>query len=588
MEKLGLPAEQEYNGKQLRTVGIYSKNREEWALTDFACWMISVTDVALYDTFGEENICWTFEEAQLSSIFLAGEGVANLVAIAKKGQLPTLKTMICYDSISPDLIAAIKELGLQFFHFQELIQIGKNATEVELKPCGPNDLATICYTSGTTGRSKGAMLTHKGFRDGACSVYRSGVLPQFRDGFTFLSYLPLAHVFERAIFYNCLISEFRVAFYHGSLPDIKDDVCACKPDALIGVPRVFFRFYDAIMMNVNKLEGFKRKLLQDAIDTKLALYRTSGTVNHWFYDKFVLNRIRNSFGGQLQTLVSSAAPMDFTVMELLKILLSCHFLQAYGQTETAGAISLSFHDDLEPNSLGPPLACLEAKIVDVPEMKYFANDVVDGTPTPRGELCLRGSHVTLGYFKKPEITAELFDSEGWMHTGDVAVITPRGCLKIIDRIKNIFKLQHGEFVAPEKIENVLMNSPWIMQLVVYGDSLQAYLIGILVPQKHVVMRWAETRQVQGTYEELCSNSELNAAILRDLTGLGREKKLLGFELMKKIHLTPKQFTIENGSLTPTLKVKRSVAKHMYEDVIKKMYAEPLASANDSSVKNTAS
>eukprot|EP00826_Nyctotherus_ovalis_P036879 TRINITY_DN3310_c0_g1_i20.p1 TRINITY_DN3310_c0_g1~~TRINITY_DN3310_c0_g1_i20.p1 ORF type:complete len:550 (-),score=144.13 TRINITY_DN3310_c0_g1_i20:160-1809(-) len=540
--------------------------------------MTTITNVPLYDTLGEDSICWTFEQTQLSSIFLADEGVGKLVAIAKKGKVPTLKTMVCFDEVPPEIKASVEELGIKLILFKEVIEIGKKETGIKLNPCGPDDLITICYTSGTTAKSKGVMLTHRGFRDNAYTTIRSGVVGKIWPGMTFLSYLPLAHVFERVIFYNCLISEFKVGFYHGSLQDLKDDIFVCKPDALIGVPRMYFRFHDAIMASINRLEGFKHKLVQDAIDTKLAVYRTTGAKSHWFYDKFVLNKIRSSFGGNLGLLISSAAPMDHVIMEMLRILLSCNYLQAYGQTETAGAISLSFFDDLEPNSLGPPIACSTGKIVDSPEMNYYSTDVVDGIPTPRGELCLKGTHITTGYLKDPERTAELFDSDGWMHTGDIVFVQPNGCLKIIDRIKNIFKLQHGEFVAPEKIENVLTNSPWVMQLVVYGDSFQAYVVGIVVPQKHAVMRWAEARKIPGSYEELCNNPELNAAILKDLTALSREKKLLGFEIMKKIHLTPTQFTIENGALTPTLKVKRSEAKRMYEDVIKKMYAEPLPAA----------
>eukprot|EP00826_Nyctotherus_ovalis_P036876 TRINITY_DN3310_c0_g1_i15.p1 TRINITY_DN3310_c0_g1~~TRINITY_DN3310_c0_g1_i15.p1 ORF type:complete len:494 (+),score=135.90 TRINITY_DN3310_c0_g1_i15:533-2014(+) len=491
--------------------------------------MTTITNVPLYDTLGEDSICWTFEQTQLSSIFLADEGVGKLVAIAKKGKVPTLKTMVCFDEVPPEIKASVEELGIKLILFKEVIEIGKKETGIKLNPCGPDDLITICYTSGTTAKSKGVMLTHRGFRDNAYTTIRSGVVGKIWPGMTFLSYLPLAHVFERVIFYNCLISEFKVGFYHGSLQDLKDDIFVCKPDALIGVPRMYFRFHDAIMASINRLEGFKHKLVQDAIDTKLAVYRTTGAKSHWFYDKFVLNKIRSSFGGNLGLLISSAAPMDHVIMEMLRILLSCNYLQAYGQTETAGAISLSFFDDLEPNSLGPPIACSTGKIVDSPEMNYYSTDVVDGIPTPRGELCLKGTHITTGYLKDPERTAELFDSDGWMHTGDIVFVQPNGCLKIIDRIKNIFKLQHGEFVAPEKIENVLTNSPWVMQLVVYGDSFQAYVVGIVVPQKHAVMRWAEARKIPGSYEELCNNPELNAAILKDLTALSREKKV-SFEI----------------------------------------------------------
>ena len=392
---------------------------------------------------------------------------------------------------------------------------------------------------------------------------------------TFFSYLPLSHVFERVITYAGIHGGFRIAFFQGEITKIQEDIAIARPDVLVGVPRVYLRFYDSIMASINKITGFKRKLLNKAIASKTEQYKRNGSVTSWFYDTFVLKKIRNALGGKITLFVSAAAPIEPTLMDNMKIFFSVPFVQGYGQTETAGAISIGYGDDLERASLGPPMMCIQAKVVDVAEMNYRSTDMTDNLLTPRGELCVRGSNVTQRYFKDTEKTKEAIDTDGWLHTGDVAIILPQGQIKIIDRKKNIFKLQQGEYIAPEKIENWLTNSKWVLQIFVYGDGLQSYIIAIIIPKKETVMEWEKEKGSPGTYEELCSTRELNEAILKDLTDDSKRGKFSGLEMIKKIHVTHTQFTIDNGTLTPTLKVKRNEAKTMYLNVIKDMYATPL-------------
>jgi long-chain acyl-CoA synthetase len=515
-----------YKGSKLRLVGIYSKSREEWLLTDIACWMMSITNVPLYDTLGEESICWTFEQTSLSTIFLSCDGISKLANIAKKGKLKTLKNLVCFDEVTKEIRKQADEIGLNLITFTEVINSGKTTYTMPLNFCNGNTFITICYTSGTTGKAKGAVLTHRNFRDNAYVGLLSGVIAGYKYGFTHLSYLPLAHVFERILCYVSIIGGFKVAFYHGDLAKLTEDILVAKPNIFIGVPRVFGKFYESIMSKISPLEGFKRTLIDTAISTKLESYRKDGSITHWLYDKLVFSKIRNAFGGHLKILVSAAAPIDPSMLEMFKILFSAIVIQGYGQTEGAGPLAISYYDDTYPGSSGPPMQCSIAKVVDVPEMEYFSTDIINGQPTPRGELCIKGTNLSKEYFKDPERTALMYDSEGWYHTGDVALITPTGGIKIIDRIKNLFKLQQGEYVAPEKIENVLSTSPWVMQLFVHGNSFQTYLIAILVPNKEAVMKWGENNKVSKSYEELCKDLELNKAVLKDLSALGYEKGVL--------------------------------------------------------------
>lgn len=525
IEKLKLAPEQEYKGKPLRVIGIYSRNREEWTTTDIGCWRMSITNVPLYDTLGEDSICWTFEQTQLSTIFLGSDGITKLIEIKKKGRISSLSTLVSFDEITPELKTLAADAGVHLIHLNDVINAGIQEKDMPFNPCRGETIITICYTSGTTGKAKGAVLTHRNFRNNAVAALHSGVFHGYQIGYTFLSYLPLAHVFERVVLYVCIIGLMKVGFYHGVVAELLDDILAIHPDVLIGVPRVFGRFYDKITDSIAHLGSFKKKLVNTAVSSKVEGYKKNGSLTHWFYDKIILSKIRNSFGGNMKLFVSAAAPMDPRIMETLRVMCSCRFIQGYGQTESAGPLSISYDCDTYPGSSGPPMACSIAKVVDVPEMNYLSTDMTDGVPTPRGELCFQGSNLSKEYFKDPEHTAELYDSEGWLHTGDIAMITPSGCIKLIDRRKNMFKMQQGEYIAPEKLENDLSISNWLLQLFLYGDSLQPYLIGIVVPKKESVMEWAKENGVQGAYEDICKNEELNNTILRDLTALAREKKV---------------------------------------------------------------
>jgi long-chain acyl-CoA synthetase len=485
---------------------------------------MSISNVPLYDTLGEETICWTFEQTKLSTIFLSNEGISKLMEIKKAGKIDSLTTLVTFDEIKSKDKELAKEGGVKLIHYEDVVKAGKESS-MEFKPCCGDSILTICYTSGTTGKAKGVVLTQKNFRDNAVASMRSGIFHEYDMGYSFLSYLPLAHVFERIVLCNTIIAAMKVGFYHGVVPELKDDMQALHPDIFTGVPRVFCCFYEKIMETINNLGIVKRTLVNTAISNKVSNYKKDSTLTHWLYDKVILSKIRDSFGGNIKMFVSGAAPMDPNMMEKLRVMCSCRFIQGYGQTETAGPVCVTYDSDNYPGSSGPPMACCMAKVVDVPEMGYLSTDETDGILTPRGELCFQGSNLTKEYFKNSELTEKLYDKEGWMHTGDIGMINASGCIVVIDRIKNMLKLQQGEYVALEKLENDLVNSNWVFQLFAYGDSYQTYLVGIIVPDKDTVMKWAKENNVKGSFEEVCKNEELNEVILKDLDKLAREKKV---------------------------------------------------------------
>eukprot|EP00826_Nyctotherus_ovalis_P009887 TRINITY_DN1261_c0_g1_i9.p1 TRINITY_DN1261_c0_g1~~TRINITY_DN1261_c0_g1_i9.p1 ORF type:complete len:583 (-),score=180.63 TRINITY_DN1261_c0_g1_i9:122-1870(-) len=574
IEKLGLGTELEYKGRKIRTVGLFSKNRLEWIVTDIACWMTSVTSFPFYATLGEDGICHIVDQGEFATIFLSADGINKIIDLKKKGKIPKVKNLVCFDPVPPDVK---DKTDLNFFYYQNIMELGKKETGVILKNCGPEDLMTVCYTSGTTGVPKGTEIMFGPYRETIASAYQIMMKDNFEPNSTLISYLPLAHLYERTMVNLMIYSGFKEGFFHGVVSELKDDMKECKPHLFSGVPRILCRFYEAVIKEINGYSGIKHKLAFAAIKAKIAHSKATGQVTHWLYDKLVFNKFREEYGGQMKAFLSSSAPLDANITDHLKAFFSCYYTQVYGQTELNSPFTMSHFDDFDSASTGPPMPRYSLKLIDVPEMGYYVTDVINGEPTPRGEMLAKGP-ISPGYFKEPEKTAAMFDSEGWMHTADIGFITPNGCVKIIDRKKNIFKLQQGEFVAPEKIENILSYSPWVHQVLIHGNSYQNYVIGLVIPQEQTVMKWAEENNFKGSYEEICASKELNQAMLKDLDKLSREKKLVGWEILKKVHIVAKPLTVESGALTHTFKLKRNEVTKMFSDVFDKLYEEPLTSS----------
>ena len=248
----------------------------------------------------------------------------------------------------------------------------------------------------------------------------------------------------------------------------------------------------------------------------------------------------------------------------------------YGQTEGAACATLGHPDDIATvGHVGGPAAATEIALFDVPEMGYLHTDTGHrGQPCEgRGEICIRGPNVFIGYYKDEEKTNETIDSEGWLHSGDVGLWRPDGSLQIVDRKKNIFKLSQGEYVAPEKIENILLQSPLIGQIFVYGDSLQSTLVAVVVPDEEVAVSWSKENNMNGqSFADLCRSELLSETILMDIEAKSRDNGLKGFETVKAIILESQLFSLENGLMTPTFKLKRPEIRNAYESQIAALYA----------------
>eukprot|EP00775_Hariotina_reticulata_P012349 gene12349-12483_t len=332
----------------------------------------------------------------------------------------------------------------------------------------------------------------------------------------------------------------------------------------IGVPRVFDRIYSGIVDKI-KLAGGIKKLLFDWGFARKLFYIKAG----FKQDKLVFSKVKQGLGGNVKLIVSGGAPLAPHVEEFLKVAMCTPVVQGYGLTETCAASCIAVPDVWALNGTnGPCTPCTELRLESVPEMNYDAT----ADEEPAGEVLLRGPQLFSGYYKAPEKTAEVLDSEGWFHTGDIGVITKAGGLKIVDRKKNIFKLSQGEYIAVEKLEAIYKKVPSIEQVWVYGNSFKSSLVAVVVPKEEAIQAWAQSNGKTGSIAELCKDPEAQKWIIEELQITGKLNKTKGFEVIKAVLLEPEQFSVDNDCLTPTFKFKRPQLQKRYQAEIDAMYA----------------
>ncbi|XP_048043916.1 long-chain-fatty-acid--CoA ligase 1b [Megalobrama amblycephala] len=544
-------------------VGIFSQNRPEWTISELACYTYSLVSVPLYDTLGTEAIGYILDKTCISTVVCDVAEKAKLLMDCVSGTQHSLKTLILMEEFDADLVSRGQRCGIDIISLKDAEDIGKTHRQRPAPP-QPDDMAIICFTSGTTGNPKGAMLSHKNIVSNLSAfiqVTKSACPMSPQD--SHISYLPLAHMFERVVQGTILLHGGRIGFFQGDIRILMDDLTTLKPTIFPVVPRLLNRMFDKIYGQANS--PLKRRILEFAFKRKEAEMLSGIMRRDSIWDKIIFKKVQASVGGCVRLMVTGAAPVSAPVLTFLRAALGCQFYEGYGQTECTAGSTTTLPGDWIAGHVGAPLPCNDIKLVDVAEMNYFAAN-------GEGEVCVRGPNVFKGYLKDPEKTKEALDEGGWVHTGDIGRWLPNGTLKIVDRKKHIFKLAQGEYIAPEKIENIYIRSEAVSQAFVHGDSLQACLVAILVPDPDYLPGWAKKRGIEGSYEELCKNKEVKKAILEDIVKLGKESGLKSFEQVKDIALHTEMFSIQNGLLTPTLKAKRADLRNYFRNQIDELYS----------------
>ena len=538
----------------------------------------SLYTVSLYDTLGPEATEYIINHSKLVCVVTSVNHIPTLLKL--KPRMPTLKLIVSLDPLDEgeqqgmskaDLLNDMgRDLGVSISYIKTVEAMGEIARE-PFNPPTTDDIVTINYTSGTTGNPKAAVLTH-----GNAVAATSAALISLQVNYTdvICSYLPLAHIFQRSVEHSSLWAGGAIGYFHGVILELVEDMKLLRPTVFISVPRLYNRFGAAIKEATINQPGLKGALSRRAVSTKLENMKNpeSGlaTNKHLLYDTIWARKVTGAFGlDRCRNMVTGSAPIDPSLHQFLRIVFANNFVQGYGLTETYAVSMLQLGGDLGAGSCGAVAPSTEACLIDVPDMDYLTTD----KPYPRGELLLRGHSRFREYLYGPEETAKAIDDEGWLHTGDICYVDARGRFSIIDRVKNVLKLAQGEYISPERIENVFLAScPWLATAFVHGDSHQSSLVGIfgIAPEAFArfveglmgedkigaglvasVMTGAADGEGVRKLESLAQDVRVRGAVLAVLDKVARQKRFNGYEKVKAVRLLVEPFSVENELLTPT-------------------------------------
>ena len=541
--------------KAQQNIAIYAQNMPEWIKADLAIMSIRAVTVPLYATNSAKEVEYIINDAQISVIFV-GEQEQYDEAATLLGNNKYLKLIVAFrEDIqfkNSDSSIYLKDFISKDSNEKIKLELEKRYQESTL-----SDLACIIYTSGTTGEPKGVMLDHANFVD---TIKAHEIELEFSDKESSLSFLPLSHVFEHNWVLVCLHNGIEV-YFNESPKFIANALKEVKPNYMCAVPRFYEKIYGAIQENINTASAIKNELMKWAIKVGEKYnnqYKrfdkkppAALKMKYKIADKLVLSKLKDIFGGEIKMMPCGGAPLDQSIVAYFHGI-GINVKVGYGLTETMATVTLFGETNIEFASVGQTIAGSEIKI--------GANN----------EILVRGPGVMKGYYKKPEQTKETFIDE-WLKTGDAGRIDEKGNLYITDRIKDLMKTSGGKYIAPQKLETVLINDSFIDQIAIIGDQ-KKFVSALMVPNFDALKEYAKKNKISfDTIEDLISNNHIVEMFKKRFDEL--QENFSGFEKIKKFTLLPKEFSIAAGELTATLKLKRKIIAKKYKELIDKMYGE---------------
>ncbi|KAG5382737.1 hypothetical protein IGI04_034207 [Brassica rapa subsp. trilocularis] len=563
-------------GNSIRTIGvgkgekcgIYGANSPEWIISMEACNAHGLYCVPLYDTLGAGAIEFIICHAEVSLAFSEEKKISELLKTAPNST-KYLKNIVSFGEVSNVQRAEAERHGLSIYSWDQFLKLGEGK-HYELPEKKRSDICTIMYTSGTTGDPKGVLLTNESIiylLEGVKKLLKT-INEELTSKDVYLSYLPLAHIFDRVIEELFIYEAASIGFWRGDVKILVEDIAALKPTIFCAVPRVLERIYNGLQQKLSDGGFLKKTLFNFAFNYKHN-NMVKGKAHEQaapIFDKIVFKKVKEGLGGRVRLILSGAAPLAAHIESFLRVVACAHVLQGYGLTESCGGTFVSIPNELQMlGTVGPPVPNVDIRLESVPEMGYDAL-----ASKPRGEICIRGKTLFSGYYKREDLTQEVF-IDGWLHTGDIGEWQPDGAMKIIDRKKNIFKLSQGEYVAVENLENIYSHVAAIESIWVYGNSYESYLVAVVCPSKIQIEHWAKEHNVSGDFETICQNQKTKEFILGEFNRVAKDKKLKGFELIKGVHLDTVPFDMERDLITPSYKKKRPQLLKYYQKEIDEMY-----------------
>ncbi len=535
-------------------VAILSENRPEWAIADYACLTACCTDVPIYPTLPEKQVEYNLRDSGSAAVFVSNEQLLAKV-LAVRERLPALRHVIVFD----ERLSGPGLLTLEQVYAQGRAARPKHSTwRTDALAAGPNDLATLIYTSGTTGEMKGVMLTHGNITS---NVTTCAGLFTFAPDDECLSFLPLSHIFERMFGHYSMFYAGVLINYAENVDTVATDMQRWRPTLMASVPRLYEKIYVRVLDSVRQEPAWRQRIFSwsKTVGERWVDARLSGRpvppslrVQQLLADRLVFAKLRKRTGGRIRFFISGGAPLGADIAKFFHAA-GMPILEGYGLTETSPVIAVNTFEHLRLGTVGRPIPGLEVTI---------AAD---------GEVITRGPNVMAGYYQKAQATAEAIDPDGWFHTGDIGQLDPDGFLSITDRKKDIIVTAGGKNIAPQPIESLAKTCKFVSNAVMLGDR-RRFPIMLVVPNFDTLRVWAAQQGLPtDDTSALLTKPEVMSKMDQEIKTTLRE--LAKFELPKKLVLLPRDFTVEAGELTPTLKIKRRVVEQHHRTTIEALYAE---------------
>jgi long-chain acyl-CoA synthetase len=534
-------------------IAIISENRPEWSLTDLAILSLRAVNVPIYTTQAVEQIRYILEDSGAKMLFVSGKKILRHAENAIQS-VERLEKLIFFDADAvPDNDNRAIDYQTLENRGRELEKIDSQIFEDNLRQVEADDLATIIYTSGTTGEPKGVMLTHQNFVTSVVAVSKG--LP-IKTTDRSLAVLPLSHIFERTVFYVLCANGVSIHFCP-SFDQLAAFLGEVRPTIMTAVPRLFEQVYHKIVKKGKSAGGWKTSLFDWALIVGQDYWNTKDKgefaspllrVKHSIASRLVFSKWRAGVGGSIRFFVSGGAPLSRKLSNAFWAA-GIPVLQGYGMTE-ACVTCANRPDDSKVGSIGKPFEGIEMRVAE-----------------SDGEILIRGKNVMRGYFNNPEGTAKVIDEDGFYHTGDVGYVDEDGHFFITDRKKDLFKLSNGKYVAPQQVESLLKQSPLVSQAVAVGSG-RKQVGALIVPDWETLKQTLKEEGIAAedfSREELCENPYVVKRMQRDAVEFTREMN--DYERVKRVYLLPREFSIDKGEMTPTLKIKRGVIDEKYEEAI---------------------